>query len=143
MLSGFYAQNTYQPGLLDEVTKRLGSTRLMAVFVNLQSNHYLQTGVFGIADVDEEKSTALHVFKANSQLELAIELLNDTSLDNSFDREFMLAGFTLAGAFVESGARSFSEFSKIIIEELSSKAKPYLLMFWEGAETIQLLQFRA
>lgn len=32
MLSDFYAQNTYQPGLFfDEVTKRPGSAKLMAV----------------------------------------------------------------------------------------------------------------
>ena len=31
MLSDFYAQNTYQPGLFDEVTKRPGSEKLMAV----------------------------------------------------------------------------------------------------------------
>lgn len=31
MLSDFYAQNTYQPGLFDEVTKRHNSAKLMAV----------------------------------------------------------------------------------------------------------------
>lgn len=54
-------------------------------------------------------------------------------LNSGLDPELMIDGMTIAGAYIESGVRSFSEYAKTMIDDMGDGIKPYLLSFWEGA----------
>lgn len=53
-------------------------------------------------------------------------------LNSGIDPEMMQAGIMLAGAHIESGARSFIAFSKAMIEDIGEGVRPYLRSFYEG-----------
>ena len=54
-------------------------------------------------------------------------------LNSGIDPEMLVDGMTIAGAYIESGVRKFSDYAKAMIEDLGDGVKPYLLSFWEGA----------
>jgi N12 class adenine-specific DNA methylase/predicted RNA methylase len=49
-----------------------------------------------------------------------------------FDPELMLDGITIAGAYIEAGARKFAELAALMTDEFGEGIKPYLLSFYEG-----------
>lgn len=55
------------------------------------------------------------------------------TLNSGIDPEMMIDGMTVAGAYIESGIRSFAEYAKAMVEDMGDGVKPYLLSFWEGA----------
>lgn len=55
------------------------------------------------------------------------------TLNSGIDPELLVDGMTIAGAYIESGIRSFGQFAKTMIEDMGDGVKPYLLSFWEGA----------
>lgn len=54
-------------------------------------------------------------------------------LNSGLDPELMIDGMTIAGAYIESGVRSFNDYAKAMIDDMGNGIKPYLLSFWEGA----------
>src|SRR5690606_6356569 len=54
-------------------------------------------------------------------------------LNSGIDPELLMDGMTIAGAYIEAGVRSFSDYAKRMIEDLGDGVKPYLLSFWEAA----------
>lgn len=54
-------------------------------------------------------------------------------LNSGIDPEMLVDGMTIAGAYIESGVRKFSEYAKLMTADLGEGVKPYLLSFWEGA----------
>lgn len=54
-------------------------------------------------------------------------------LNSGIDPEVLIDGMTIAGAYIESGVRKFSDYAKAMVEDLGDGVKPYLLSFWEGA----------
>lgn len=54
-------------------------------------------------------------------------------LNSGLDPELLIDGMTIAGAYIESGVRKFSDYAKAMAEDFGDGVKPYLLSFWEGA----------
>ncbi|MED5545710.1 MAG: PLxRFG domain-containing protein [Pseudomonadota bacterium] len=54
-------------------------------------------------------------------------------LNSGVDPEVLIDGMTIAGAYIESGMRNFSEYARAMREDFGRKITPYLLSFWEGA----------
>ncbi len=54
------------------------------------------------------------------------------NLNTGLDPEVIQAGITLAGYYIEGGARAFAEFSKRMIADLGEGARPYLRSWYEG-----------
>lgn len=55
------------------------------------------------------------------------------TLNSGIDPELLVDGMTIAGAYIESGIRNFTQYAKTMIEDMGNGVKPYLLSFWEGA----------
>ncbi|VUZ27564.1 Uncharacterised protein [uncultured Comamonas sp.] len=55
------------------------------------------------------------------------------TLNSGIDPELLVDGMTIAGAYIESGVRNFTQYAKAMIEDMGDGVKPYLLSFWEGA----------
>lgn len=55
------------------------------------------------------------------------------TLNSGIDPELLVDGMTIAGAYIESGIRSFGQFAKAMVDDMGDGVKPYLLSFWEGA----------
>lgn len=53
-------------------------------------------------------------------------------MNSGIDPELMVDGVTIAGAYIESGVRSFSAYSKAMIGDFGDKIRPYLRSFYEG-----------
>lgn len=69
------------------------------------------------------------VEKARARLK---KKLSGTQLNSGFDPEILADGVVLAGAYIESGIRSFADYSKAMIADLGDGVRPYLLSFYEG-----------
>ena len=54
-------------------------------------------------------------------------------LNSGMDPEMLIDGMTIAGAYIESGMRKFSDYAKAMVDDFGTGVKPYLLSFWEGA----------
>ena len=54
-------------------------------------------------------------------------------LNSGIDPEMLVDGMTIAGAYIESGVRKFSDYAKAMVGDFGDGVKPYLLSFWEGA----------
>ncbi|UZV40803.1 transglycosylase [Erwinia phage Stean] len=54
-------------------------------------------------------------------------------LNSGMDPEMLIDGMTIAGAYIESGMRKFSDYAKAMVDDFGGGVKPYLLSFWEGA----------
>nr|DAL60036.1 MAG TPA_asm: Type I restriction enzyme [Caudoviricetes sp.] len=54
-------------------------------------------------------------------------------LNSGLDPELLIDGMTIAGAYIESGVRKFSDYAKSMVDDFGADVKPYLLSFWEGA----------
>ena len=54
-------------------------------------------------------------------------------LNSGLDPELLIDGMTIAGAYIESGIRKFSDYAKAMVDDFGDGVKPYLLSFWEGA----------
>lgn len=52
--------------------------------------------------------------------------------NSGIDPEVMQAGITLAGYHIESGAQSFTAYSKAMVDDLGDMIKPYLRGWYEG-----------
>lgn len=55
-----------------------------------------------------------------------------TQVNSGLDPEILIDGMTLAGAYIESGVRKFGDYAKMMMEDVGTEVKPYLLSFWEG-----------
>ena len=77
---------------------------------------------------DNKLFTADRVAAARARLKSKMGNLN-----SGLDPEIMIDGMTIAGAYIESGLRTFSAYAKAMTEDFGDKVKPYLLSFWEGA----------
>lgn len=53
-------------------------------------------------------------------------------VNSGIDPEVLVDGMTIAGAYIESGVRSFSAYAKRMVEDLGPQVRPYLLSFWEA-----------
>ena len=71
--------------------------------------------------------TADAVEKARARLKAKLGNINA-----GIDPELMMDGITIAGAYVEAGVRSFSAFSKAMVEDLGEAVRPFLRSFYEG-----------
>jgi hypothetical protein len=54
-------------------------------------------------------------------------------LNSGLDPELLIDGMTIAGAYIESGVRKFSDYARAMVDDFGDGVKPYLLSFWEGA----------
>lgn len=71
--------------------------------------------------------TADAVAKARARMKSKLGTLN-----SGLDPELMVDGVTIAGAYIESGVRSFSAYSKAMVDDFGDKIRPYLRSFYEG-----------
>jgi N12 class adenine-specific DNA methylase/predicted kinase/predicted RNA methylase len=55
------------------------------------------------------------------------------TLNSGIDPELLIDGMTIAGAYIESGVRSFSDYAKAMTNDFGDSIKPYLLSFYEAA----------
>ena len=55
------------------------------------------------------------------------------TLNSGIDPELLIDGMTIAGAYVESGIRSFGDYAAAMVDDFGDKIKPYLLSFYEAA----------
>ncbi|MCE7797848.1 PLxRFG domain-containing protein [Sphingobium sufflavum] len=55
------------------------------------------------------------------------------NLNSGVDPEALVAGMTIAGAYIEAGVRGFADYAKAMREDFGNRITPYLLSFWEGA----------
>ena len=55
------------------------------------------------------------------------------NINSGIDPELLIDGMTIAGAYIESGIRSFSAYSKAMVADFGEGIKPYLLSFYEAA----------
>ncbi|QOJ19473.1 MAG: PLxRFG domain-containing protein [Gammaproteobacteria bacterium] len=72
--------------------------------------------------------TAAKVAAARARLKSKLNTLN-----SGVDPELLQDGITLAGAYIESGFRTFGEYSDAMINDLGEKVRPYLRSFYEAA----------
>lgn len=68
------------------------------------------------------------VAKARARLKSKLNQLN-----SGFDPELAMDGMVIAGAYIESGVRKFSDYAKAMIDDLGPKVTPFLLSFYEAA----------
>ncbi len=54
-------------------------------------------------------------------------------LNSGIDPEMLIDGMTIAGAYIESGVRNFTQYAARMVDDFGDGVKPYLLSFWEGA----------
>ncbi len=54
-------------------------------------------------------------------------------VNSGIDPETLVDGMTIAGAYIEAGVRSFSDYARRMVEDLGPNVRPYLLSFWEGS----------
>jgi N12 class adenine-specific DNA methylase len=54
-------------------------------------------------------------------------------LNSGIDPELLMDGMTLTVGYIEGGVRTFSAYSKQMLEDFGDAIKPYLLSFYEGA----------
>jgi N12 class adenine-specific DNA methylase/GGDEF domain-containing protein/adenine-specific DNA methylase len=55
------------------------------------------------------------------------------NLNSGIDPELLVDGMTIAGAYIESGVRDFSQYAKAMVNDFGDKVTPYLLSFYEAA----------
>ncbi len=72
--------------------------------------------------------TADKVEAARARLKSKLNTLN-----SGIDPELLVDGMTIAGAYIESGVRSFADYSKAMVGDFGESIKPYLLSFYEAA----------
>lgn len=77
---------------------------------------------------DNKIFTADKVAAARARLKSKLGQLN-----SGIDPEMLVDGMTIAGAYIESGVRNFSDYANAMIDDLGDAVKPYLLSFYEGA----------
>lgn len=84
------------------------------------------------ADADRFKEnrifTADRVEAARARLRAKMGQLN-----SGIDPDLLVDGMTIAGAYIEAGVRSFSDYAKAMADDLGPRIRPYLLSFWEAA----------
>lgn len=56
-----------------------------------------------------------------------------TQVNSGIDPEVLIDGMTIAGAYIESGVRKFSDYASAMVKDLGPNVRPYLLSFYEGA----------
>jgi len=56
-----------------------------------------------------------------------------TQMNSGIDPEVIMDGMTIAGAYIESGVRKFSDYAKAMTADFGDKIKPFLLSFYEAA----------
>ncbi len=54
-------------------------------------------------------------------------------VNSGIDPEVLMDGLTIAGAYIESGVRSFADYARRMVSDLGPNVRPYLLSFWEAA----------
>ena len=69
---------------------------------------------------------------ADRARELLRKKLSGNQLNSGIDPEVLLAGIQLGGYHIEAGARTFSAYSKAMIQDVGDSVKPYLRSFYEG-----------
>lgn len=77
---------------------------------------------------DNKVFTADKVAAARARLKSKLGNIN-----SGIDPELLIDGMTIAGAYIESGVRSFSAYSKAMVNDFGDSIKPYLLSFYEAA----------
>lgn len=71
--------------------------------------------------------TADKVAAARARLRAKMRQVN-----SGIDPETLIDGMTIAGAYIEAGVRSFSDYARRMVDDLGPNVRPYLLSFWEG-----------
>lgn len=109
--------------------------------VNQSSDLPAQDGVSGEtvtapvqAEASNEKFAGNKIFTAD-KVEAARARMRSKfgQLNSGIDPEMLVDGMTIAGAYIESGVRKFSDYAKAMVGDFGDGVKPYLLSFWEGA----------
>lgn len=77
---------------------------------------------------DNKVFTADKVAAARARLKSKLNTLN-----SGIDPELLIDGMTIAGAYIESGVRKFSDYAKAMTDDFGDSIKPYLLSFYEAA----------
>lgn len=86
------------------------------------------------AEASNEKFAGNKIFTAD-KVEAARARMHSKfgQLNSGIDPEMLVDGMTIAGAYIESGVRKFSDYAKAMVGDFGDGVKPYLLSFWEGA----------
>ncbi len=87
-----------------------------------------------IAEKDAERFAGNKLFTSDAVAKARERMRSKLGqLNSGIDPELLVDGMTIAGAYIESGVRKFSDYAKAMVEDLGDGVKPYLLSFWEGA----------
>lgn len=86
------------------------------------------------AEASNEKFAGNKIFTAD-KVEAARARMRSKfgQLNSGIDPEMLVDGMTIAGAYIESGVRKFSDYANAMVGDFGDGVKPYLLSFWEGA----------
>ena len=90
------------------------------------------------AQASSEQSLALFkdnkTFKADAVAAARARIKSKLgNINSGIDPELLIDGMTIAGAYIEAGVRSFSAYSKAMVDDFGEGIKPYLLSFYEAA----------
>jgi hypothetical protein len=55
------------------------------------------------------------------------------TLNSGMDPELLVDGMTIAGAYIESGVRKYSDYARAMVDDFGDKIRPYLRSFYEAA----------
>ncbi|WP_396190346.1 hypothetical protein, partial [Flavobacterium sp.] len=95
---------------------------------------YIEPEQKPVAEAVQQRFANNKVFTAD-KVEAARERLRAklNQFNSGIDPEVIMDGMTIAGAYIESGVRKFSDYAKAMTADFGDKIKPYLLSFYEAA----------
>lgn len=80
----------------------------------------------------EQKKNTVDRDKSIMLAECAYPRPELTGVNSYLDSELLVPGAIITGAYIEGGIRDFDDYAVLMIDDVGSNIKPYLLSFWEG-----------
>lgn len=108
-MRGWYEALRYNPQISQEIKAEMTSA------ADIDAGNYSTE-----ADIEERLEAALAVFRPKRG-----------QLNSGHNPEVMQAGITLAGYYVEAGARTFAAYSKAMVDDMGDMVQPYLRQWYE------------
>lgn len=93
-----------------------------------------QSDVRGLQTANTDPFAGNKIFTAD-KIEAARARLKSKlgTLNSGIDPELLVDGMTIAGGYIESGVRKYSDYAKAMVEDFGEKIRPYLRSFYEAA----------
>lgn len=111
-----------------------GGDKAMVQSLRDQAARDTQGDVRGLQTANTDKFAGNKIFTAD-KIEAARARLKSKlgTLNSGIDPELLVDGMTIAGGYIESGVRKYSDYAKAMVEDFGEKIRPYLRSFYEAA----------